>query len=82
MSLPTAASCLSRASPCRNNGSTLLLLPEAVLRCRSVCNRRAAAERLAILFPAMRDVCRFPKQWEMARPSIVDARITSRAICN
>jgi len=54
----------------------------AVLRYRPVCNPRAAAERLATLSPAMRDVCHSPKQSEMARPNIADARITNRAVYN
>src|SRR5207302_8520169 len=81
-SLPTAASCLSRAQPSQNNESTLLLLRAAVLRCRSACNRRAQAARRAILFHPTRDAFHPPRRSGTARPNIVDARIASLAACN
>src|SRR2546423_9438407 len=50
MSLPTAASCLSRGTPSRSNGPTLSPLPEAVFPCPSACNHPVAAAKQANSF--------------------------------
>src|SRR5439155_13141238 len=81
-SLPTAASCLSRARLRRNNEPNLLLSPVAVRQCQSVCNHQEAAEQPAIHFRLTSDASHFPKQSGTARPNSAAVRITSRAVCS